>query len=120
MQTDTDRHAPAIQFRPSDPLHHWINGYATTWNVTANEASKRLVALAAGGFGVDQHDKLLKLSKVLSAKGRPDFVRGCEQVKVALDAANRTRLELGKKALSREEREMFIQTMVEGNAKNAK
>src|SRR5689334_19135675 len=98
MQTDTDRYAPAVQFRPSDPLHNWINGYASTWNVTANEASKRLVAMAAGGFGVEQHNKLLELSRALCpSKGRPDFVRGCEQVKVALDAANRTRVELGKK-----------------------
>jgi hypothetical protein len=113
-------HAPyqaPIQFRPSEPLERWITTYAGLWNVTDNEAARRLATLGATHLTVDQYPLLATLAGTAS---RPDFVRACEQVKIAVDAADRTREELGEKPLAHEERIRFIERTIEEAVKSTK
>ena len=104
-----------IQFRPSDPLKRWIAEYARSWQVTDNEAAKRLTALAASQLDIDQYPLMESLSEALCgpAASRTNFARACEQIKIAVDAANRAREEMGEEPLEHEERTRFIQKTIE-------
>jgi len=115
----TSYQAP-IQFRPSDSLQRWIAEYAGTWEVTENEAAKRLAAVAASRLNVEYYPLLVSLSEALSGpfESRTDFLRACNQVKIALDGANRARQEMGKKPLVYEEQAKFIQKIIEDAVTN--
>lgn len=114
MKTKDLTHA-LTQFRPGQAMGRWIAEYADVWQLTENETAKRLTAMAATRFDAGQYPLLLSLTDAMGASEghRPDFVRACEQVKTAVDAANRTRQELGKKAMGHEERTDFVKRTVE-------
>jgi len=71
--------------------------------------------LAATQLDVGQYQAVVFLSEALADRSskRPDFVRACEKVKIAVDAGNRVRREMGKNALAHEEKDRFIQKTIE-------
>src|SRR5262245_49791971 len=95
-----------IQFR-NNLLEPRIAKYAETWKVTANEAAKRLTALAANRLDVDQYPKLLSLSELLSSpsSSKLNFVKACHEVRIAIDAANQARKDMGLEPLEGQDRE---------------
>ncbi len=57
---------------------------------------------------------LTSLSQAITGRSsRVDFVRACEQLRAALDAANLVRQQIGMKPLEGEERARFIEKTVE-------
>ena len=117
MSTKTRSQPAPIQFRPSEPLAEWIVQRSLEWQVTPNEAAKRLAAIAASCTDLEYfYGKLVNLAEAgKNPRGaRPDFVRSCEQLKLAIDFTNRTREELGKPSLSQDERLQLIERTAEG------
>ena len=113
MTTTETPHRSLFQFR-SGILERRIAEYAGLWNLTPNETVKRLTALAATRLGADDYGMLASLSQAITGRSsRLDFVRACEQLRVALDAANRAREEMGLEPLNGEERDKFIEKTVE-------
>lgn len=113
MTTTDTSHRLLIQFR-SGLLERSIAEFAGLWNLTPNETAKRLTALAATRLDVDQYEMLDSLSQALAGpSSRLDFVKACHQVRIALDAANRARQEMGMEPLEGEEQAKFIGKTVE-------
>jgi hypothetical protein len=105
--------ASPIQYR-SGLLERWIGEYARTWGLSTNESAKRLTALAAARPDVDHYGILANFSKAMAGpSSRPDFVKTCHEVRIALDAANQARHDMGLEPLQGEEREQFIQRTIE-------
>jgi len=113
MTTTDTFHRGLIQFR-SNLLERRIAEYADMWRLTPNETAKRLTALAATHLDADDYDLLASLSQAITGRSsRLDCVRACEQVKIAVDAANRARQEMGMGSLGGEERAKFIQRTID-------
>jgi hypothetical protein len=105
--------ASPIQYR-SGLLEQWIGEYARNWGLSTNESAKRLAALAATGLGPDQYGMLATLSQAIAGpSSRLDFVKACHQVKIALDAANLARQQIGVKPMDGEERARFIEKTIQ-------
>lgn len=112
IETNTSFASP-IQYR-SGLLERWIGEYARSWGLSTNESAKRLTALAATGLVADQYGLLATLSQAIAGhSSRLDFVKACHEVRIALDAANLARQDMGVKPLEGEERAKFIEKTVE-------
>jgi hypothetical protein len=113
MTTDTSRRV-LFQFR-SSLLERRIVEYAGLWNLTPNEAAKRLTSLAANRLDIDQYPRLLSLSETFCSprSSKVNFAKACHEVRNALDAANQARKDMGLEPLNGEEREQFIQRTIE-------
>ena len=104
---------PPIQFRPGPVLGRWLADLAAAWKVSANEAARRLAALAACHFDISYHPMLIQLAGALAPVGTTaDFVRGCDHIRTAIQSSNRTRIELGKPALGETEVLTFVKRIV--------
>lgn len=99
-----------IQFR-STLLERRIAEYASLWDLTPNETAKRMTALAAAGLNAGQYGMLASFSQALG--GPSSFVKACHEVRIALDAANRAREEMGLEPLEDDERTKFIESTIE-------
>jgi hypothetical protein len=104
-----------IQFRPGPVLGVWLVEFAVAWELSENEAAKRLACLAACGLDTDNYPLLAKLAAALLPPhdDRPDFARACDHVHTTVATANRTRESLGSPPMTAPETLALVRRTVE-------
>jgi len=110
-----------VIYRPGEAFGKVLSGICGEWQLSRNEAGKRLAVLAAFHFTRGDYAAIAKLADATG--GSQDFVQACQQLRVAVDSANRARKDLKTSALDAKEQATFIertvQSIVEGEGKEA-
>jgi hypothetical protein len=96
-----------VMYRPGEGFGRVLDRLAGTWQVSRHEAAKQLAILAAFGFSAEERVPVAALAA--SVGGTQDFLQAAQQLKVAVDTANRTRQELGHEPLNETTRAALIQ-----------
>jgi hypothetical protein len=98
-----------IQFRPGSELGHLVRNFADTHSLTAPEACRLLISLAVAEMDCRFAGLVLPLTEVMG--GENAYVRACEHVHTALQAARR----VTKRPMQLDpERAQFIEETVQG------
>jgi hypothetical protein len=110
-QVAQQRESP-IQFRPGSELGHLVRNFAEGHQLTPPEACRLLISLAVAEMDCRFAGLVLPLTEVMG--GENAYVRGCEHVHTALQAARRAT----KRPMQLDpERAQFIEETVQGALK---
>lgn len=99
-----------IQYRPGHLLADLLDKFAGDWQVSVNEASRRLAALAAHQLDARHHDLVREYAEKMY--GTNDFVDACQRISIELQAADTARIKVGAQRMAEEERQAEIVNIV--------
>ena len=99
-----------VQFRPGHLLADLLDKFADEWQVSRNEAARRLTALAAHNLDARHHELLCEYAEKMY--GANDFTDACQRVLSELQSADTARVKVEKQPMTEDERQFEIVNVV--------
>jgi hypothetical protein len=78
-------HDAMIHFRPGESFGRLLSQFAQSWDVSKNEAARRLALMSAFGLGADLYPDIAAAAQQLG--GSRSFEQACQHLRGVLDGA---------------------------------
>lgn len=99
-----------VQFRPGHLLADLLDKFVGEWHISRNEVARRFTALAAHNLDSRHHNLICEYAERMY--GANDFTDACQRVFIELQSADTARVKVDKPAMTEEERQLEVVSIV--------